>query len=744
MIGVSTAFANRIQNDVSRVAGHVSIPLPDHIKLRKYVLENAEESAKTPDDELKAKWNDAQEKLLKLSRELEARTEEIKAKLDPGVATMWGDAHLGLIEYIIKFADKDNGSQIADYILKGVPTYGEFPKTCLFAEMTEEQKRHYENKRNAAKKKFVAKEKTKIPDWVSKDDLKEAFNVFLKKAKNPVERFEEYKDLKSPVFCFPVKQGDRQYIKEEKRWHYAKIRPCMDYRCYNCLSWVSNKMSYGGQELVIRCCLKYLALEPDYRLVSRKQVDKNVKDEIKAKNEQNGDETCVRQLKKVVPVAKSEPRTFAVAKTDFANYYYWFPAREEYDVVICDGEKYRTFRIGHASFGSLQAIFVATVFSEALCFFINKILHLCASVYIDDIILVEPVGTIPDALSLLLLLFSLIRLPVQKDKVETLLPSLSNLSPEEAFRVLGLQFSILKDPLQLVVSVPDVRKNSIIQETKLAIELIAEGALTLQIIQSVTGQLISALFFLRHAFVFSKMRPLFVASCERRFSSIIKSKPFRALLVDTLKAMVNLIQRAQPMRFVSCSKEKKVAVAYTDASLEPNERGTKTAVLAGLFFFAEANGELSQQIRFPFSYVIEDAEFDISVYEAIALLIAIDRFPKKMLSFFRIAVGVDNTNTLFALAKAMSKNLVLSAATSIMLETMHEGISFFFVPSKQNIADVLTRTERTGEIDESLFVETVRSRIQDVEPYLKKIGRRVAEIRASYAFENSAKRRKLQ
>lgn len=739
MLGVSTIFANRIHADATKLSIESTLPLPSHIRLREYVLKNAEWSAEADEASMTKHWEKAREDLVALSKKLEGRTEELRRNLDPRVVKMWGDAHLGLMEHIVKNADPENGAKVADFILRGVPTYGTFPETCSFEKMTADQTKNYERKTTEAKKKFTTKQKTKIPDWVSSEDLKEAFQVFLKKAKNPVEIFEDYDKLKDPVFCFPVKQGDRQYQKDTRTWKYSKIRPCMDYRAYNCLTWISNKMSYGGQELVIRCCLKFLALEPDYRLASRKQVHENVTTEIAKKDKAI---SGGRVLKKVRPMQNRSPRPFAIAKADFANYYYWFPSRTEYDVVICDGEKYRYFRIGHASFGSLQAIFVATVFSEALCHFINTVLGLCATVYIDDIILVEPLNMIGMALNLLLLLFSLIRLPVQGEKVETLLPTPVSFVPEEAFRVLGLQSTICQDPLQLMISVPNVKKQSIMHEANLAVELITEGALTLQVIQSVTGQLVSALFFQRHSFVFAKMRPLFVASCERRFPSVIKSKPFRMLLVDTLETMANIVVRAKPVKFTCDDSQRRLAIAYTDASLEPCDDGTKTAVVAGLFFFTEADGEVTNHIRFPFSYVIQEAQHDIAVYEAVALMLALDRFPKKLNKRFRISVGVDNTNTLFALAKAMSGNLTLSAATSIMVETMCEGASFFFVPSKQNIADVLARSERSSEIDENLFVEKVRAQISDLDPFLKRIDKRVAEIRYYYAQDNHAKRRK--
>lgn len=165
---------------------------------------------------------------------------------------------------------------------------------------------------------------------------------------------------------------------------------------------------------------------------------------------------------------------------------------------------------------------------------------------------------------------------------------------QKFFRVLGLQFQITTSPLCLSVKLPECKKEATVHEIKLAIELLAEGALQLQIIQSVTGQLIHALFFRRHSLTFSKLKPLFAASDERRFSALMKSKPFRALLKTTLHDMANLIARAKPLKFTAVSQCKKLALAYTDSSLEPQPDGTKTAQIGGSLFFWQARTTMSR------------------------------------------------------------------------------------------------------------------------------------------------------
>lgn len=710
-----------------------NIPLPIHIQRRRYILENAAETARTPSELLKSKWQKAKQKLKNLVKSLKTRDQEIKNALCPRVRDMWGDANLALIEHVIIEADPENGEEVADFIIKGVPTYGNLPKTSLFATMTDDEIEKFKKKQEEAIQKFKLKEKTDIPKWASKAQLIEAHATFLKKSRNPRETNLPFSQLKTPVYCFPVAQGDRTWCKTKSQWIYAKIRPCMDFRLWNGYNDIQNKISYAGPEMVTRCCLEFLGVKPDFRLVNRKQVFANIEDE-------RAGEPPTKKQKTTPPLA--QPRPFAIAKTDFTNFYYWFPSREEYDVLIADGEKYRTYRIGHASFGSLQAIFCATILSEALCSFLNHELKICASIYIDDTIIISPDDCVDDALELALFFYDQIKIPIQTDKVETLLPTPLSLIPTEIFRVLGLQYSIKTSPLQLHIQLPPSKKETLLHEIKLVQDLILEKALKVQLMQSVTGQLIHALFFRRHSVTFAKMKPLFVASDEKRFPNVIKIKQFRILLLETLKSLANTVNRARPVKFISCEKTLKTALGYTDASLEPDRNGLAVAQLGGMFFFSKSDGDPSELIRFPFSYVIEGAQQTIACYEALAILLALDRFPRAMRKNFQIAIGVDNTTALFSIAKALTKNQFLAAATSLILEAFDDSTMLFYVPSKQNVADVLTRDERDCELDKRLFTETVRKNPADVDKVLARVEKRANEIRRFFSYDNSKPKKK--
>lgn len=377
-----------------------------------------------------------------------------------------------------------------------------------------------------------------------------------------------------------------------------------------------------------------------------------------------------------------------------------------------------------------------------MCSFINKELSICASIYIDDTIIVSPAELIEDALSLVTFFYQAVRIPIQNEKVETLLPTPESLAPTDVFRVLGLQYKIISDPLQLHVQLPGVKKETLLQEIKLAQDLILSKSLQLQMMQSITGQATHALFFRRHSVAFAKMRPLFVASDERRFANVMKQKQFRVLLVETLKSIANTIERAKPVKFTSSTEKKKLALGYTDASLEPQPDGSSTAQIGGLFFLSGTHTESTDLIRFPFSYKIKNATYDIAVYEAMAILVALDRFPRNMRNKFQLAIGVDNTSTLFAIAKAMTKNQQLAAATSLVIEAFCDSTLLFYVPSKENIADILTRDERETELDDRLFIEAIRTDPTDVNKFQHQIDKRASEIRRFFVDDNAKRRKK--
>lgn len=314
MTNLPSPFHQRVRDDLAKLKDCSRMPLPLHIQKRRYILETAQASAEIDSETQRKNIQTAEGEIRKLAKQLEKRTDEIRRTLNPKVAEMWGHAHLGLIEHIIREADPEKGQEVANFILQGVPTFAKLPQTNLFEVMTEAEQDTFNEKQRRAAEKFKVAEKTAIPQWATENQLKEAFDTFLKKAKKPEEVCVPFEQLIHPVYCFPVRQGDRIFNKQTKQWQYSKIRPCMDYRVYNCQNEISNRISYAGPEMVIRCCLYFLRTQPDYRLINRKQVYANIEAE----------RACQTNQTMPAPTTNTTlpPRHFAIAKTDFTNFYY--------------------------------------------------------------------------------------------------------------------------------------------------------------------------------------------------------------------------------------------------------------------------------------------------------------------------------------------------------------------------------------------------------------------------------------
>lgn len=88
--------------------------------------------------------------------------------------------------------------------------------------------------------------------------------------------------------------------------------------------------------MVIHICMRYLNSPIDYRMISRKEVWRNIEDE-RAKKTKNSPHQSVDEVpcEDRTPVPKicggKQARPFAIAKTDFSSYYFFFPARHLYD-----------------------------------------------------------------------------------------------------------------------------------------------------------------------------------------------------------------------------------------------------------------------------------------------------------------------------------------------------------------------------------------------------------------------------
>lgn len=71
--------------------------------------------------------------------------------------------------------------------------------------------KNYEAQQVEAAKKFKIKATTKKPSWVSDEQLRQAFQNFLKKMRNPTEVPLVFENIWEWVFCFPVFQGERVF-----------------------------------------------------------------------------------------------------------------------------------------------------------------------------------------------------------------------------------------------------------------------------------------------------------------------------------------------------------------------------------------------------------------------------------------------------------------------------------------------------------------------------------------------------
>lgn len=301
-------------------------------------------------------------------------------------------------------------------------------------------------------------------------------------------------------------------------------------------------------------------------------------------------------------------------------------------------------------------------------------------------------GVIKEAMEAVTDFFGLVGLPIQEEKIETMSPTeeWAEVLPDEMCRVLGLNFQVYTGGANgktfLEVTVPNGRVDSILALVATMREQVLKGGLTLKTAQQVLGSVASAIFHNRHRVHMCKLRVLFVAGDERRFKDVVRRKTFRSLLVTTLDGICKILRDTPPLRITAGGASKRLAMGYTDASLEAcrtmAEEQANEAILAGLFLLGRGDGEISLNIRFAFSMIDKLPHFGIAVYEALAVLIALRRFPKRMHGQFRLTMGIDNTNVLYCLAKSLSGSLDLAAAVSLILEETPEGVVFFYTPSK--------------------------------------------------------------
>lgn len=316
--------------------------------------------------------------------------------------------------------------------------------------------------------------------------------------------------------------------------------------------------------------------------------------------------------------------------------------------------------------------------------------------------------------------------------------------------VLGLNLQLVENkkgyPLYLEISVPVNRVRVIGDMVDIAVAQIREKKLTVKLIQQTAGSIISAIFHRRHKVQMHKLKTLFLAAEERRFPTLIRKKPFREALIQTLLELKNVVRTSPPLRISADIHQKRLAIGYSDASLEGGDSEERVAMLAGVIFLCGEGGELSTNVRFSYSIRIENPAFSIAIYEALALLLLMARFPPKMYAFFRLAFGIDNSNVLYAISRGFSGSLELAAAIGMVLEATREGTSFFYTPSKLNFADILTRTNRMEELAGVRFIEDTSEDLEQFKKVSNELKKRINELECEFCWkikEHEHKRRKL-
>lgn len=299
-----------------------------------------------------------------------------------------------------------------------------------------------------------------------------------------------------------------------------------------------------------------------------------------------------------------------------------------------------------------------------------------AAIYIDDLIFAVSRGLTDKAMSIVMGFFEKVGLPIQAEKTEVMTPLVTDYLPNEMFRVLGLNFQLFersgKHPAFLEVTLPAGRKKAILDMVEVMASQVRGGCLTLKMAQQTTGSIISAIFHNRHRVHVSRLRILFIISDERRFKDVIRKKAFRELLLTTLNEVGRILEETPPFRIAAEEDAKNLAPGYTDASLEKVTDDQKqaaespnVAMLAGLFMLGTKGGSISLRIRFAFPLKDAKPKYGIAVYEALAVLVAIRRFPPRMFGQFRVAIGIDSANVLYCLVGGVRTRLGLDQTSSL-------------------------------------------------------------------------------
>lgn len=138
--------------------------------------------------------------------------------------------------------------------------------------------------------------------------------------------------------CFPVSQGGRAFSEEFQEWVWSKVGVCAGFRPYNCWAATSDKISFGGADMVLRTRARYLNSPIDFRLVAKREVLRNIDRERAETNcpekQPKSHANEMEALKGMLPKEADQPvpaanknqgqkkaRAFSIAKPNFSAYY---------------------------------------------------------------------------------------------------------------------------------------------------------------------------------------------------------------------------------------------------------------------------------------------------------------------------------------------------------------------------------------------------------------------------------------
>lgn len=206
MIGVARRYSDRISAGAEEALREMKFPANEAKRLRQYILDRAEYLAATDSDTIRKDWLRRRKLSQTIAAEKAKETRNWHENISPNASKMWGDANLGFLAHVLETADKEDGQELARYVIQGVPTHAVFPKTCLFEAFSEEELQKHAEKHAVEQAKFKVKERTNLPEWVSKEEMATAFAAFMMKARDPVEMMCTFAELIDPVF-YELRKG---------------------------------------------------------------------------------------------------------------------------------------------------------------------------------------------------------------------------------------------------------------------------------------------------------------------------------------------------------------------------------------------------------------------------------------------------------------------------------------------------------------------------------------------------------